>query len=216
MCRTARPASPIRTTWPARLPEVLEVTSTVTGTALVIERRDLSSIVGPGEVVLDDAQVTALHRQLRDVTVAWLDRTNAALPEQQRNSTLTLDFEFRQMAAGWPALVADRQSFAERLVVKQARTLEPGLRQIPAELRTLPVPRDVLARTVRIEQRQCPTDDRTVARLAVFTDPLAAVDLGHSERALAVTVPAAPVDPSCELGVIFTSPTDYLLSLFDD
>lgn len=119
------------------------------------------------------------------------------------------------MAAGWPALDGDRQPFDERMVVKQARTLEPGLRRIPSGFLSLQVPRDVLARTVRIEQRKCPTVDDGSSRLALFTDPLASVDMGFSVEPLLLDLPIKDLDPGCELGVRFSSPSDYLLSLFD-
>lgn len=76
----------------------------------------------------------------------WRSRVNVSLPSEQQIQTLTLDYEFKTMAPGWPAR-ASGEITPSRLVLKQARSLDPGLRDIPSEVLDLPVPRDVLART---------------------------------------------------------------------
>jgi hypothetical protein len=189
---------------------------------LTIERTAASSIVAPAQV-LDDDTLRSLFDQLLAVATTWLDRANGILPAAQQRSTLTLDFEFRTVAEGWPAR-ADGTVEPSRLVVKQARSLDPGLRQVPASLLELPIPRDVLAHAVRIEEVTCSAGDEEAVGYRVFTDPLARIDFGHSVEPLTVwtsatATPAAtpPDDPlDCIEVEVLTTPRRYLLDLLAD
>jgi len=208
---------------PGQAPEVVELRMAASDDGPRVERTAASSLVPAGDDVLDDEQLVNIWQQLRDVTETWRDRINAALPQARQITTLTLDFEFREMAAAWPAQADGSTAPADQIVVKQARTLEPGLRGIPEELLELDAPRDVLARTVRAERVACPTasgDDGITVEL--FTDPLASVDMGYSTTPLTITQSGTQsgsatriVDDSCTRTSAFSSADDYLLSLFD-
>lgn len=206
----------------AATPEIARLTQRTGGGEIAIERIASSSIVGPGEV-LSDNDMTALFDQLLAVATTWLDRANGVLPAEQQRSTLTLDFEFRTMASGWPALttVAAQPS---RLVVKQARSLDPGLRHVSADLLEQPIPRDVLAHAVNIMELRCElgTDEATdeaqaddAIGYAVTTDPLARIDLGYAEQPLVVwATDIVPEDPfGCTETEALTTPRQYLYDL---
>jgi len=204
---------------PGQTPEVVELRMAASDDGPRVERTAASSLVPAGDDVLDDEQLVNIWQQLRDVTETWRDRINAALPRARQITTLTLDFEFREMAAAWPAQADGSTAPTDQIVVKQARTLEPGLRGIPEELLELDAPRDVLARTVRAERVTCPSasgaDEITVE---LFTDPLASVDMGYSTTPLTITESGTStrlVDDTCTRTSAFSSADDYLLSLFD-
>lgn len=162
-------------------PEVARVTvDRGTGSAGEVARIDrvgASSLAGADDV-LDDADLLALFEQLRGAADSWLSRANDDLEPPRRSSTLTLDFEFREMAAGWPAL-ADGSIEPSRMVVKQARTLDPGLRGMRFELLALPIPRDVLAHAVSAVEFRCDATGDVGVR--ILTDPLARIDLGYRD-----------------------------------
>ena len=85
------------------------------------------------EQVLDDAAVEELFEQTAAVADVWRDRLNASLPEAQRVQTVVLDFEFKTMDEGWPQLVDGEDPYPARLVLRQVRSLDPGLRALPDE-----------------------------------------------------------------------------------
>lgn len=207
------------------LPEILRVVVDVDGTQ-TIERVAASSLTE--DVVLDDATVLALFDQVRDVADSWLSRANDELPEGRRSTTLTLDVEFREMAAGWPAR-ADGTVEASRMVVKQARTLDPGLRGMRFELLALPIPRDVLAHAVSAVELSCTASGDVGVR--ILTDPLSRIDLGYRETpfelwgagasltdlrgdvALATATPTGLDTDGCSRRDVIEHPTRYLLDV---
>ena len=136
------------------LPEQILVRVSSQGGLIQIERQAPSTLVDEGDVVLDDGAVVELLSQLSSVARLWRERVNADLPVEQQVQIVTLDFEFKTMAAGWPAL-ADGSVRPARLVVKQARSLDPGLRGIPAAVLAMPIPRDVLARAILVDEITC-------------------------------------------------------------
>jgi hypothetical protein len=147
------------------------------GGALLVERQSRSSLAPPGQAVLSDADLRELYRLAEVLTAKSLEARNAGLPAAQQRQALILDFEFRRVAAGWPALESGAN--APRFVIKQMRPLEPSPR-VPSELRRGPIPRDVLARARRVESRWCEGRGLELSALSVFTDPSAAPDLGYS------------------------------------
>lgn len=196
-------------------PEVLRMIVDQSGDRRV-DRVSPSSIVAPS-VVLDDATAGALFEQLRAVADSWLDRANAERPAAQQSSSLTLDFEFRQMAAGWPAYV-DGVITPARMVVKQARTLDPGLRGIPAEVLNLPIPRDVLAYAATVTELTCPSGPENSVGYEVRTDPLAPVDLGFADVPFTVWATEPPSDlprirADCDERTMLSTPQQYLREL---
>lgn len=97
----------------------------------------------------------------------WRSRLNVSLPSEQQIQTLTLDYEFKTMAPGWPAS-ASGETTPSRLVLKQARSLDPGLSGIPPEVLDLLVPRDFLARTRLVVEISCDAS----GRIEIFTAPV--------------------------------------------
>ncbi len=200
------------------LPEVLTVRRQGAGRA-EISRIDASNLVSPGERVLEDWQVIELFGQAERVAVLWRERVNASLPAAQRIETLTLDFEFKEMDAGWPALRANPATNPARLVIKQARSLEIGLRHVPPPVRALPIPRDVLARARLVERVVCPAQaGGSVVAVEVLTDPLLTPDIGYAARPFVVVeVPGDIGDPAeCSREILFSTPDQFLIELLED
>src|SRR5690606_27331279 len=67
-------------------------------------------------------------------------------------------------------------------IIKQARSLEPGIAHIPQQVRSLPFPRDILARARLVERTACTASAFDVSIGEAYTDPLQQPDLGHSEE----------------------------------
>lgn len=204
---------------PGQAPEIVELRQAPNDDVPTVTRIASSSLVGDGDLVLDDDKLLTIWTQLRDVTVAWADRVNAELPVVEQITTLTLDFEFREMDAAWPALASGASAASNRIVIKQARTLEPGLRAIPTALTDMPIPRDVLARTARAVRVECPSATGAPDIFVdMFTDPLAAVDMGYATTPFRVVESGSPrriADDSCTTTELFASANNYLLDLFD-
>jgi hypothetical protein len=155
-----------------------------------IQRQSLSSLVKAGQQVLSDAELGELFGLAQALTTQQLSLDNVGVPAAQQRRSLVLDFEFRRVAPGWPAL--QQGTRPSRFVVKQMRPLEPSPR-VNAELRAAPIPRDVLARARRIETRHCRGSGVELDVLTVLTEPSAQPDLGYSRQpllaGLGVTVP---------------------------
>ena len=167
-------------------PEIVEV-SAIGGAAPAIDRVQPSSLVAPGAVVLDDAQLLELFAWTDGLTAAWLDQVNTAWPPAQQRSTLVLDFEFKRMAAGWPAL-ASGELLAERTVLKQVRTLDSAIRA-PDEVQALPVPRDLLEQVDSAAHVACTAAaDLTVAADLFWTDPAQDWALDYAVHPLVATL----------------------------
>ena len=209
---------------PNTCPAVLPERSVVTASA--IERVAASTEVDHGEQVLSDAQLRALYDQSTEVLDGWLAAENDRLPAEEARGVLTLDLEMREMDAGWP-----RGSTAgPRLVVKQARSLEPSAAGLPDEVQALPAPRDVLARAARVERWSCDADEAWV----VYTNPRLPPDLGYAEVPFAVELVADGqvfghldglvvdghdvngVDVGCAAETLWASPDELLLGWLDD
>jgi len=180
---------------PSVLPEVATVTRARGGEALRITRVRASTM-SPSQQLLSDDALRALFAQTAAVSRRWLTRENAARPAARRSRMVTLDFEFHDMLAGWPALRTGPQRPA-RLVLKQSRTLEPAPPSLPAAA-TWPVPRDILSRARRVNAQTCTgaADPGVIVRvLRVTTDASLSPDVGHAttpfEASVTVSTTAA-------------------------
>ncbi|MCC7384598.1 MAG: hypothetical protein IT384_22310 [Deltaproteobacteria bacterium] len=163
-----------------------------------IERVRAASVVPAGTWLLDDAELLAMFEQTRSMTDRWLAQSNLRFPAARRSRTLTLDFEFRRMAAGWPALKAGTP-FPERLIMKQARPLEPSVRREDG-LERFPIPRDVQVRTRRAERRVCTAPAFTLRVIEAYTDPSLGPDLGHARAPFSAGIALELTQDVPELG----------------
>jgi hypothetical protein len=160
------------------LPEVSRVLVGDDGT-FTIERIASSTETEPGEEVLSDGELVFIAQDAHAIASVWLADVNKDLLSAQKARSVVLDYEYREMDQGWPAL-ANGNAFGVRLVTKQVRSLEPSILRIPIQLRSQPFPRDVLLRTRKIERKVCSGPDVEVAALESYTDPLLTPDLGYS------------------------------------
>jgi len=152
---------------------------------VALERQTLSSLSKAGEHVLSDADLRELFALAESLTKQHLERDNAGVPDAQKRRVLVMDFEFRRVLPGWPAL---RQGLnPARFIVKQMRPLEPSPR-VGAALRAAPIPHDVLARARRVESRSCDGEGLELSVLSVFTGPDALPDVGYSTTPLVAGV----------------------------
>jgi hypothetical protein len=158
------------------LPEVVRV---IQRGALVDVDRVRGSTLMPRRFVLSDEQYLGLFDQISRVTSLWLAHENDVLPASQERSTLTLDLEVREVDEGWPAL-ANGNLFGSRVVVKQARLLEPLTSRASPAVQSMPIPRDVLGRALRVEQRRCTSALGTLTVTDVYTDERKKPDLGFA------------------------------------
>src|SRR6185369_16563218 len=94
------------------------------GEAFVIQRQSLSSLTKPGQQVMNDADLRELFQVAEVLTVKHLAQDNSGVPPAQQRRALLMDFEFRRVRAGWPALKQGQNP--ARFVIKQARPLEPS------------------------------------------------------------------------------------------
>ncbi len=200
------------------LPEVITVRR-VDG-AVSIERRSGSTLLAVGEQVLDDRAVRELFDQTAAVAQRWRSRVNASLTATQQMQTVVLDYEFKTMDAGWPRLAAGERPYPARLVLRQVRSLDPGLRALPDASRSLEVPRDVLMRATEVTASSCTgASGRFYQGVIVRTDPLLAPDMGYSEapwqRGEALPVGSACEDTRVDV-VRYSSPRQALLNLVAD
>lgn len=162
------------------LPEISKVTLDAANPVEPrIERLRSSTLVAPGVQLMDDAALRQTFTRARAVATAWLAQDNANRPAGQQAGTLVLDFEFRHVFEGWPVLAAGAPN-PSRIVLKQARSLEHGVRTASAEARAQALPRDVFNRARRIERRTCRTGALNVVVVEAFTDPLLPPDLGYA------------------------------------
>ncbi len=224
----------------AELPEVVEVRIASDG-SLDIVRVSSTTLLEEGTgLVMDDDAITELVTQLEAVTRLWRDQVNASLPGSHQIQTVTLDFEFKTMAEGWPALAGAASPFPGRLIVKQARSLDPGRRGIPESVLALPVPRDVLARASLVQLVECGTSvvggsavggsggdsgdgsfEASATWHEIFTDPLRLPDIGYSEIPLVVGLGSDDLDAQskpepgldCERTTLLSTPDRFLLEL---
>jgi hypothetical protein len=151
------------------------------GDHLEIKRQTLSSMAKAGQLVMSDRELSELYDLARELTQAQLAFDNTGVPAAQKRRSLVMDFEFRRVNPGWPAL--KQGVSAPRFVVKQMRPLEPSPR-VSAALRAAPIPHDVLARARRIERRHCRGAGLELDVLSVFTDPTALPDVGYAQLPL--------------------------------
>jgi len=151
------------------------------GAGFDVQRQSLSSLAKPGQQILNDAELGELFGLAEGLARKQLARDNQGVPPAQQRRALVLDFEFRRVAPGWPAL-AHGQNPA-RFVVKQMRPLEPSP-HVSAELRAAPIPHDVLSRARRIATLSCQGGGLSLTALEVFTNPDVAPDVGYAERPL--------------------------------
>jgi hypothetical protein len=160
------------------LPEVSVVTEYADG-SVDVERMQGSTELIEGEWVLTEDDLLALLTDVSGVVERWIGLENDRLLTVQRRSTLTLDLEFRTMDQGWPALKKGEHA-GPRLVLKQARSLEPSTGHLPDSVTSAPFPRDVLARAVAVEEVQCRGDAVDLDVLTATTNPLVPPDLGYA------------------------------------
>ncbi|MBL8939589.1 MAG: hypothetical protein JNM69_33820 [Archangium sp.] len=162
------------------LPEIDRVTlDAASPGAPRIERLRSSTLVPAGVQLMDDAALAQTFARAHAVATAWLAQDNRSRTAAQKAGTLVLDFEFRHVFEGWPQLARGTPN-PSRVVLKQARSLEHGVRTANAAARAQALPRDVFNRARRIERRTCQAEAFKVVVVEAFTDPLLPPDVGYA------------------------------------
>jgi len=163
------------------LPEVDRLEQGALDEPVTVTRVRGSTELPVGQWVASDEELRALFREVRVLATTWLAEANAGLPRAQQGAVTVLDLEVRRMAPGWPALAAGQgPAYPARLVLKQVRSLDPGLSRIPEEVRSRPFPRDLLARARRVERRVCTSPALTLIVYEALSDPARPPDMGWS------------------------------------
>jgi hypothetical protein len=158
------------------LPEVNRVGLLRGESTSSITRKKQSTLAETGKYLLTDEQLREIFTQGVAVTEAVIAQQNSKLSKERHTRTLTLDFEFRQMDAGWPT--ADKPA---RIVIKQARSLEPGMGKLPALIKEMSAPKDVIARANKVVRRVFQGEDLNINVTQLYTDPLKFPDVGFSQ-----------------------------------
>ncbi|PRQ08207.1 PEP/pyruvate-binding domain-containing protein [Enhygromyxa salina] len=130
-----------------------------------------SEVSASDAYVLDDAALAGLFDESLAIAARWIEIENQSLPRPRARGRVTLDIEFRELDAGWPALASGSRS-APRMIIKQVRSLDPGVPAGAEQLLTQPVPRDLLLFADRIEKRSCRGPHTHVDLLELWTDPM--------------------------------------------
>ncbi|HRD99973.1 MAG TPA: hypothetical protein PLV68_01670, partial [Ilumatobacteraceae bacterium] len=105
-----------------------------------------------------------------------------------------------------------------RLVLRQVRSLDPGLGHIGDFARDLEAPRDVVMRAASIVRVDCPataTPEGTLERASwteVLTDPVVQPDMGFAKRPFVVGTARANTD-GCKRTILYQSPRQALLDV---
>jgi hypothetical protein len=161
------------------LPEVTQVMMDLNG-HISIERLQ-GSTESNGLDVLSDAQNLALFEQMFLLTHSWRNQVNQDLKKSQNLEALVLDIEFREVKEGWPQL-ASGEILESRIVVKQARPLEPSPRNLPATFQEKPIPRDILRRINKTIVMSCENEVLKGEFTMIWTDPLKSPKMGYEEQ----------------------------------
>lgn len=197
-----------------QLPEVIRITRRAG--AIAVERLAGSTLLTDGDHVLDDDAIQELFAQVAAVADRWRSRLNQSLPVAQQVSTVVLDFEFKTVERGWPRLVGGERPLPARLVLRQVRSLDPGLRAMPQAVRELPVPRDVLMRASLVETVSCRrAGGQPIDHIEVRTDPLLAPDMGYTDQPLVIGPLPSP-GATCARTTLYGSPDHQLVAAIDD
>lgn len=149
------------------LPEV-DIVTRVGAAEPVIQRVRPSTEADPGELLLSDEELKSMTDIYSGMAADWLVLRNADLKSAQMRTTITIDTEIKRMAAGWPSLKNGTMN-PPRLIFKQARTVEQTI-LAGADIKQMPVPRDILAYTTRVEKVTCATDAFNINVYLFFTD----------------------------------------------
>ncbi len=147
------------------VPEVTVVAG-VRDEAPTFERAQASSAMEPGTWVVAEDDALSLYANARLHLEAWLAEDNAARPASERSRSLTLDYELKWMAPGWPRL-ADSSVAEQRFIWRQARVLDQPPRVAPAPdpwlgptfPTTALMPVDLNPLATRLDVRRCRRDD---------------------------------------------------------
>ena len=129
---------------------------------------------------LTDDQVFELFELVDAHARRWLERSNTERQAYRSSSTITLDLEFKVMAADWPAR-SDGATSSERIVLKQVRPLDPPRPALPVEVERLAIPDDVVRRLAQVDQVACNADGAFISWSVAFADPSIPPDLRLSE-----------------------------------
>ncbi len=154
--------------------------------------------------LLSDAQLLELYGEATAIADAWFQRQHQGVAPAKASRTLTLDFEFRYVADNWPALRTG-QPFTSRIVIKQARSLDPGLRSTTPQLDALPFPKDIRTRAAKIQRHVCTGGALEITAYEAFTDPLIRPDLGYSVKPFTALVSVGALMDVPSIGLVMGS-----------
>lgn len=167
-------------------PELEDVVSgAAEGSSPKVTRLQASSM--SRHAVLDDEQLFQLFRAAAALTDTARHAANRRLSILQQRQVYAVDIEFRLMASSW--LPRSRAGDASpRLILKQARSLEPEPRGMAAQLFEEPIARDILTRARRIDRYRCRGRTYTIEFLSLLTDVKSLPDMGYRDKPLTAWV----------------------------
>jgi hypothetical protein len=180
-------------------PEIARVLAVGDGAPVVTYLQATSELPLDDRVVSEE-ELEWLFGALSPLAQAWTDHVNDALPPAQQRTTLVLDFEFKRMKAGWPAL-ASGETLPPGLVLKQVRTLDSPIPALDATLLKDAVPRDILEQVVRVQRRTCQLGPIRLETVDYWTDPAKTWALDFAVRPFTSSVVLTVTDADPDLGL---------------
>ncbi|MBN2342973.1 MAG: hypothetical protein JXR45_15865 [Deltaproteobacteria bacterium] len=148
------------------LPETLRVILQQDGSH-TIERVRSSSVDGVRGDVLNEQDIEALLLLCRRVFEQWEQNAAAIRSAETAPRFVTLDLEFRKMAAPWPGNGTQKDEQAARIILKQVRSLEPAPR-IPGIFHmNFSAPGDALRVATSVSRRVCAQNEHQLSLLEI-------------------------------------------------
>jgi hypothetical protein len=189
----------------AQTPEIVQVRQQ--NGKRTIARVARSSLAPNRDVISDDALQT-LWEQAVALGETWRTSLNANLrPDQQVQGT-AIDIEFKTVKPGWPRRRSG-DPVPARLVIRQVRSLDPGLAHLDAEDRELAAPRDLLMRSSRVTEYVCNNVQTNYVELTL--DSLRN-DIEYPDRSWSNITPATDLS-GCAQRAVYVSTTEMMREL---
>ena len=143
--------------------------------------------------VLSDEELRVISLRSLEASARWLTELRRSSSPAQAPLSLSLDLEFRAVEPWWPLSRRSQEEVgagSARVILKQARPLEPASEGLPESLYELEAPRDLVRRARLIERVHCEVEQphspdeppAMVSLTQLYTQPLLKPSLGYETR----------------------------------
>jgi hypothetical protein len=189
----------------AQTPEVVQVQRRSGQRSIT---RFARSSLSPNRDVMSDAALQTLWEQAVALGTTWRTALNTGVRPEQHLQGTAIDIEFKTVASGWPRR-RDGDPAPARLVIRQVRSLDPGLGHLAASDRDLSAPRDLLMRASRVTEYICNNGQARYVEMRI--DPLRN-DIAYPEAGWTDVPPNTNLS-ACAPRAVFVSPKEAMRAL---